>query len=68
MIPDFDEDGLLPTGDYAVSFRELRQSILVAGPADRQDSWDANWRGNLLENLEVLTRQLWTVGITEVYG
>jgi hypothetical protein len=28
-IPPFDQDGLLPPGDYEVSLDELRQSILV---------------------------------------
>ena len=33
MIPDFDVDGLLPPGDYEVSFEELRASSLVLGRA-----------------------------------
>jgi hypothetical protein len=28
-IPVFETDGLLPSGDYEVSFEELRESILV---------------------------------------
>ena len=32
-IPAFTTDGLLPKGDYEVSFDELQRSILVAGPA-----------------------------------
>lgn len=28
-IPVFEPDGLLPSGDYEVSFEELRESILV---------------------------------------
>ncbi len=33
-IPVFEPDGLLPSGDYEVSFEELRESILVHGPGD----------------------------------
>ncbi len=60
-IPSFEADGLLPPGDYEVSFDELRESVLVAGPRnpDMYPSWDAGWRRRLVDNLEVLTRQLW---------
>ena|SRR5579872_1180456 len=68
MIPDFDADGLLPQGDYEVSFEELRGSVLVEGGAGRHDTWDTAWRAKLIGNLEVLTRQLWTVGVREVYA
>ncbi|MFN7888934.1 MAG: hypothetical protein ACK5OC_01470 [Pirellula sp.] len=42
-IPEFDENGLLPVGDYEVTLAELRTSILVQGPRDRikYPSWDA---------------------------
>ena len=30
-FPPFDSDGLLPPGDYEVSFDELRNSALVLG-------------------------------------
>lgn len=70
VIPPFEPDGLLPPGDYEVSFGELRQSVLVLGPGDPKDcpSWDARWREWLVGNLETLTRQLWQVGIKEVYA
>jgi hypothetical protein len=69
-IPDFQKDGLLPPGDYEVSFAELRGSVLVAGPADpkRYPNWDAPWRETLVGNLEILARQLWQVGITEIFA
>jgi hypothetical protein len=69
-IPPFDADGLLPPHDYEVSFDELRQSILVAGPGDKvaYPSWDQSWRERLVNNLEVLTRQLWQVGIREIFA
>ena len=31
-------------------------------------TWDTAWRGQLVDNLERLTRQLWQVGIREVYA
>jgi hypothetical protein len=70
VIPSFEPDGLLPPGDYEVSFDELRHSVLVLGPGDPKDypSWDALWRERLVSNLETLTRQLWQVGIQEVYA
>lgn len=68
MIPDFDADGLLPPGDYEVSFEELRHSTLVAHHADRPETWDSLWREQLVNNLEVLTRQLWAVGVRDVYA
>ena len=42
-IPEFDENGLLPVGDYEVTLAGLRTSILVQGPRDRikYPSWDA---------------------------
>jgi hypothetical protein len=70
MIPKFDSDGLLPPQDYEVTFEELRQSILVNGPEDKiaYPSWDSQWRLQLVDNLEVLTRQLWRVGVREVFA
>ena len=70
LIPPFEADGLLPPGDYEVSFDELRQSVLVAGMAGAalSPTWDSDWRAKLVDNLEILTRQLWQVGITEVFA
>ena len=67
-IPPFDSDGLLPPGDYEVSFDELRRSPLVLGPNDPNEpsAWDRDWRDELVSNLETLTRQLWQTGIREV--
>jgi hypothetical protein len=68
IIPPFGSDGLLPPGDYEVGFEELAESLLVRGPEDSEQypAWDAPWRARLAGNLEVLTRQLWQVGIREV--
>lgn len=70
VIPPFELDGLLPPGDYEVTFEELRRSVLVLGPGEPNEcpTWDAGWRARLVDNLEVLTRQLWRVGITEVFA
>jgi hypothetical protein len=69
-IPPFDADGLLPPTDYELSLDELRQSILVSGPGNAvaYPSWDKPWRERLVNNLEVLTRQLWQVGISEIFA
>ena len=67
MIPPFQTDGLLPPGDYEVSFDELRHSVLVLGP-ENNPTWYAVWRRKLVDNLEILTRQLWQVGIREVFA
>ena len=31
-------------------------------------TWDSAWRAKLVGNLEILTRQLWQVGVTEVFA
>ena len=69
-IPAFEADGLLSPGDYEVLFDELRQCILVVGPgvAAMSPTWDSAWRAKLVGNLEILTRQLWQVGVTEVFA
>jgi len=68
VIPSFEPSGLLPPGDYEVSIAELRRSVLVRGPGDpgRWPNWDAGWRETLVNNLEILTSQLWQTGITEI--
>lgn len=70
IIPPFQVNGLLPRGDYEVSFAELRESSLVTGSRapGEYPNWDAAWRATLVTNLETLTRQLWLVGITEIFA
>ncbi len=65
VIPPFDERGLLPPGDYAVTFDELRDSVLVKGIGE--EPWDEGWRGQLVEQCEIMVNQLWQAGITEVF-
>ena len=69
VIPSFEPDGLLPAGDYEVSFDELRGSVLALGPnsAKESSSWDTAWRLRLIDHL-VLTQQLWQSGIRDVFA
>src|ERR1700734_1236038 len=69
-IPPFSGDGLLAPGDYEVSLDELRTSVLANGNPDSAvaGSWDSAWRTLLIDNLAVLTKQLWKVGIREIYA
>jgi hypothetical protein len=67
-LPPFDAHGLLPPGDYELSFDELRRSSLVVGPGGADGTWDTAWREALVGNLETMTRQLWQVGIQEVFA
>jgi len=68
-IPDFAEDGLLPPGDHEVTLDGLRESILVVGPGDQAayPNWDRPWRAALVDNLEVMVRQLWQVGVVDIF-
>ena len=37
----FDDEGLLPPGDYELTLGELKTSMLVVGPTPALPSWDA---------------------------
>ena len=67
MLPDFDEHGLLPPGDYELTLEQLRASVLVVGPGAGAPHWDARWRARLVDNLEVMVRQLWEVGVHDIF-
>jgi hypothetical protein len=67
VSPGFTKDGLLPPGDHELTLEELRSSLLVTGPGASHPNWDSAWRAELVDNLEGLVRQLWQVGITEVF-
>src|SRR5438067_369942 len=69
-LPPFDAEGLLPPGDYELSFDELRHSLLVLYPGNQEayPAWDGAWRERLVMSLEILTRQLWDVGIREIFA
>lgn len=66
MLPPFQANGLLPPGDYELSLEELRSSMLVVGPPGIE-VWDCDWRRHLIDNLEILLKQLWQVGIKDIY-
>ena len=68
MPTTFTSDGMLPPGDYPLTFAELRKSLLVVGPVGAGSTWDRAWRARLVDNLEILVRQLWTIGITEIFA
>ena len=67
-LPPFDHDGLLPPGDYELDFQGLRESFSVAGAGGKSPTWDAPWREFLVNNLQIMTAQLWSVGVTEVFA
>ena len=63
----FDDDGLLPPGDYELTLAELKSSLLLVGPTPALPSWDAGWRGKLVDNLAVVVDQLVRVGVTDIF-
>ena len=68
LLPEFTDDGLLPPGDYVLSLEELALSPLVTGSRGVDSgNWDASWRRELVRNLSFLVRQLWRVGVTEIF-
>lgn len=67
-LPPFDQDGLLPAGDYELDFRQLRDSFLVTGAGGESPTWDVPWREFLVNNLQIMTEQLWKVGVTDVFA
>jgi hypothetical protein len=66
-LPGFTADGVLPEGAFALTLDEVRESLLVKGPGPDSPHWDADWRRHLVDNLEVLVRQLWEVGVSEIF-
>lgn len=61
----FTNHGVLAPGTYDATFAEIRSSILVAGTGS--PTWNSAWRGTLLDNAEVLSKELWSVGVTNVF-
>lgn len=62
-IPEFDARGLLPPGDYPITFSELRLSPLVE---NELEGWHRDWRLQLVNQAEVLIKQLWEVGVDTI--
>ena len=67
MLPSFDERGLLPIGDYTMTFAQLRASFLVAGGQNCEPNWNVERRAYLVNQLEKVVRPLWQVGIARVF-
>lgn len=67
MLPAFDVHGMLPAGDYELTLEQLRASHLVVGAIGGSPDWDGSWRAALVDNLEIMVRQLWSVGVTEIF-
>lgn len=65
-LPPFDEDSLLPAGDYELILAELCASLLVQGPGASHPNWDIQWRAYLVEQFAVIVEQLQAVGVTEI--
>lgn len=66
-LPSFTDDGVLPEGDWLLTLEQLRDSHLVKGSPASGPGWDADWRSRLIDNLEILVRQLWIVGIEQIF-
>ena len=68
MPLSFNQDGLLPPGDHPLTLNQLKDSLLVRGPNPRPEAgWDAGWRLALVERAEILIKQLWEIGIDDIY-
>jgi hypothetical protein len=63
-LPAFNQYGVLPPADYELTFSELKNSSLVN---HHTQSWDRVWRLHLIEQCEIMVKQLWAIGITEIY-
>jgi hypothetical protein len=66
MPLSFDAHGMLH-GDHELTIDQLRESLLVRGPTPRPTHWDETWRLKLVDNLEILVKQLWTIGLREIF-
>jgi hypothetical protein len=66
-LPLFNEFGLLPAGDYALTLSELKRSSLVVPGQNHSPGWDQAWRERLVDNLSIMVAQLWQVGITDIF-
>ncbi|NPV93217.1 MAG: hypothetical protein HPY50_20845 [Firmicutes bacterium] len=66
MDIQFNSHGVLPPGDYPMTFEEIGRSVLITGPGDEPD-WDTAWRARLLDVFEYRCIQLWSVGVTEIF-
>lgn len=63
----FTEAGVLIPGDYRATLAELRASLLVSGRNVASPNWDASWRAQCVDNLEIMAKQLWQIGIDRIF-
>lgn len=64
-LPACNDSDLLPPGDCTLTFEALKESVLVIG--DGREGWDTEWRMYLVEQAEIMVKQLWQIGIDEIY-
>lgn len=62
----FNANDVLDVGTFDATFSELRSSLLVVGDGSSAH-WDSKWRNSLVDNLEILAGQLWSVGIEDIF-
>jgi len=67
MIFTFNKNGILDSGDYLMSISDIKNSLLIKGPLKYKEQWDSSWRSLLVDNLEILVKHLWAVGIEEIF-
>lgn len=65
-LPNFNSERTLPPGEHEILYTEFQTSFLVYGTG-RSQTWDTEWRKYLVQNLGILIRQLWQVGITDIF-
>lgn len=69
MLPPFNDEGLLPYKDYELTIEQLKGCHLVTGKHSRDlDNWDSEWRFQLINNAEILIRQLWQLDDSLIGG
>ncbi len=66
-LPLFNQDGMLPPGDYPMTLSALRTSYLVTGQNTDSTTWDCEWRRFLVDHLETVVGQMWQVGIDRIF-
>lgn len=62
----FNSNGVLDPEDYPMTIEQLKDSLLVNGPGDGLP-WNYQKRLMLVNNLEILVKQLHAVGIDEIF-
>jgi hypothetical protein len=66
-VPTQFTNGVLLPGNHQATLADIRASFLVSGEGVGSLSWDAGWRAECVNNLEVMVNQLWQVGIARIF-